>query len=73
MKVEGTVYKDALQQAEGMHNTFHTVFTRESEFRMNNIIATENSMKNIKVDVKRVKQLMESQDVRQVHWVQMEC
>ena len=37
---------------------------------MNNIIATENLMENIKVDIKELKQLMESQDVRKV---QMEC
>ena len=44
LKVEGTVYEDALQQAEVMNENFQTVFTRESEFRMNNVIATENLM-----------------------------
>ena len=38
LKVEGTVYKDVLQQAEVMNKSFQTVFTRESEFRINNII-----------------------------------
>ena len=31
---------------------------------MNNIVATENLMEKIKVDIKEVKQLMKSQDVR---------
>ena len=39
LKVKSTVYKDALQQAEVMNKCFQTVFTREREFRMNNIIA----------------------------------
>ena len=42
MKVEGTVYGDALQQTQVMNNTFQIVFTGESEFIMNNIIAMEN-------------------------------
>ena len=66
MKVEGTVHKDALQQAEVMNKSFQTVFTRESEFRMNDIIAMEYLMENTKVDVKEVKQLMESQGVRKM-------
>ena len=45
---------------------FQTVCTRESEFRMNNIIAMDNFIENIKVDIKEVKQLMENQDVRKV-------
>ena len=57
------MYKDALQQAEVMNKSFQTVITRESEFRINNIIALEYSMENIKVDVNKVKQLMECQDV----------
>ena len=28
VKVEGTVYEDALQQVEVMNKSFHTVFTR---------------------------------------------
>ena len=56
VKVEGTVYEDALQQAEVMSSKcFQTVFTRESEFRINNIIAKENSTENIKPDVIEVK------------------
>ena len=62
LKVEGIVYEDVLQQAEVMNKSFQTVFKRESEFRMN-IIATEHLMENIKVHLKEVKQLMESQDV----------
>ena len=56
------MYEDALQQDEVTNKCFQTVFTRESEceFRMNNIIAMENLMQNIKVDVIEVKQLMES-------------
>ena len=42
LKVEDTVYEDALQQAEVMNKSFQMVFTRESEFKMNNIIAMEN-------------------------------
>ena len=64
VKVEGTLYEDALQQAEVMNKSFQTVFTRKKEFEMNNIIAIKCLMENIKVDVKEVKQLMESQDVR---------
>ena len=64
LKVEGTVCEDALQQAEVMNKNFHTVCTRESEFRMNNIITMEYLRENIKVHVKEVKQLMENQDVR---------
>ena len=30
LKVEDTVYKDALQQAEVMNKSFQTVFTREN-------------------------------------------
>ena len=30
LKVEGTAYKDALQQAQVMNNSLHTVLTRES-------------------------------------------
>ena len=45
------MYEDALQQAEVMNKIFQTVFTRESEFRMNSIIATEHFMENIE-DVK---------------------
>ena len=33
---------------------------------MNNIIAMDNFIENIKVDIKEVKQLMENQDVRKV-------
>ena len=47
---------------------------------MNNIIATEYLMENIKVDEKAVKQLMESQGVRKVpgpdgasNWIMKEC
>ena len=79
LKVEGTVY-DALQLAEVMNKSFQTVFTRESEFRMDNVIATENLMENIKVDVKEVKQLMASQDIRKApgpdgvsNWIMKEC
>ena len=50
------MYEDALQQAEVMNMSFQTVFTRESEFRINNNIATKYLMENIKVDVKEVKQ-----------------
>ena len=60
------MYKDALQQADVMNKSFQTVFTRESEFQMHDIIATEYLIENIKVDIKEVKQLMESQDVRKV-------
>ena len=48
------MYKDALQQADGMNNSLHTVFTRESEFKMNNNRTTES----------KVKQLMNGQDVK---------
>ena len=47
---------------------------------MNNIKATEYLMKNIKVDVKKVKQLIENQDVRKApgpdgmsNWIMKEC
>ena len=60
LKIEGTMYEDALQQAEVMNKSFQTVFIRESEFRMNNVIATEYLMKNIKVDLIKVKQLIKS-------------
>ena len=46
------MYEDSLQQAEVMNKSFQTVLTRESEFRMSNIMATENLMENIKVDIK---------------------
>ena len=46
LKVEGTVYEDALQQIEVMNKCFQTVLTRESEFRINNVIITENLMEN---------------------------
>ena len=72
LKVEGTVYEDALQQAEVMNKCFQTAFTTESKFRINIIIVTENSMENIQVDVQEVKQLMERQD-KEKCWVQMEC
>ena len=55
LKVEGTVYDNAFQQAEVMNKCFHTVFTRESEFRMNNIIAIGNVMEDMKVDIKQSK------------------
>ena len=80
VKVEGTVYKDALQQTEVMNKCFQTGFIRESEFRINNIIAMENLIENIKIDVKQVKQLKESQDVRKtlgpdgvLKWILKEC
>ena len=60
LKVEGTVYEDALQQAEVMNKCFQTVFSRESEFRMNNGTGKENLMENIKMNVIEVKNLMES-------------
>ena len=52
LKVEGTVYEDVLQQAEAKNKSFQTVFTREIEFRINNIITMEYLMENVKVDVK---------------------
>ena len=80
LKVEGTVYRDALQQAEVMNKSFQTVFTRESKFKIINIIAMECLMENIKVDVKEVKQPMENQDVRKAlgadgvsFWIMKEC
>ena len=80
LKVEGIVYEDALQQAEVMNKSFQTVFTRESEFGMNNIIVTEYLMKSIKVDVKQIKQLTESQVVKKApgpdgvsNWIMKEC
>ena len=80
LKVEGTVYEDALQQAEIMNKCFWTVLKKISEFKLNNIIGTENLMENIKVDLKEVKKLMESQDVRKApgpdgvsNWIMKEC
>ena len=74
------MYEDAIQQAEVMNKSFQAVFTRGSEFRMNNIIATEYLMENKEVDVKKVNQLMENQDVRKVpgpnglsNWIMKEC
>ena len=80
LKVEGTVYENALQEAEVMNKCFQTVFTRESEFKINNIIATDYLMENIKVDVKEVEKLMESEAVRKApgpdgvsNWIMKEC
>ena len=47
LKVERTVYEDALQQAEVMNKNFQTVYTRKSEFRMNTIKTMEYLMENI--------------------------
>ena len=38
-----------------MNKYFQTVFTRESEFKINNITAKENLMENINVDIIEVK------------------
>ena len=43
LKVEDTVHKDVLQLAEVMNKRFQTVFSRESEFRMNNIEALDRT------------------------------
>ena len=49
LKVEGTMYEDALQQAEVMNKSFKSVFTKASEFRISNIIATEYVIENIQI------------------------
>ena len=76
LKVEGTVYEDALQQAEVINKIFQTIFIRESEFRMNNIIATR--IFNWKHKSRR--KWSKTTDVRKVpglhgvsNWIMKEC
>ena len=80
LNVEGTVYEDVFQQAEVINRSFQTVFIREREYIINYIKTTKNLMENIKVDVKKAKQLMERQDVRKApgldgvsNWIMKEC